>query len=651
MLAQPLENFISATGADRITDTFIILIVTVFLLAVVFKRGNNHQNFTQYAPTLLISLGILGTFCGIVAGLLNFDPNDIDTSIGGLLEGMKTAFTTSLMGMAFSIIYKMLTSSGLLITQEGDKIDEGQIGIAELYSVMQQQVKGTEMLQQAIGGDTDSSLISQLKLLRSDASDNQKLALQQESGHHKALIAVIADNQSAFKDFQDRLWIKLQDFADMLSKSATETVIDALKQVITDFNNNLTEQFGDNFKQLNEAVLALVVWQDNYKLQLVEMTDKYALGVQAIGQTELSVAEIKQHTSEIPEHMTKLTEVTEINQHQITELAKHLDTFSVMRDKAVDAIPKIGEQIDIALKGVTEGSENLVTGLLQSAVALNEGVDKAASDMGDKFTEAGSNLTEEIEKSTQKLSHDVAQCAESLSTDISKASTVLAESLSDAASDVTLKLTASATSMSDSVIQASTELSGGVANATSAIARGTDEFLEGASQVHGSLQETSDVMVSDSKDIKKAFSDVNSELNDSFRNLSATMQDEAKKITKEFEEAGTTIVKEAQASKLAFNNGLDDMRVQLNGNLVDMAEQQTEAGNKVFRGLQESIEKSLGQTGEAVEKQVGFLDKALEREMNQSMTQLGSALTSITQQFTKDYRSLVDEMRNVVAKR
>lgn len=61
----------------------------------------------------------------------------------------------------------------------------------------------------------------------------------------------------------------------MLSKSATEQVINALKEVISDFNDNLLEQFGDNFKQLNVAVLELVKWQENYRQQLEQMMVQY----------------------------------------------------------------------------------------------------------------------------------------------------------------------------------------------------------------------------------------------------------------------------------------------------------------------------------------------------------------------------------------
>jgi hypothetical protein len=38
--------------------------------------------------------------------------------------------------------------------------------------------------------------------------------------------------------------------------------------------NNLTEQFGDNFKQLNEAVLKMIEWQNTYKNSVQEFEKK-----------------------------------------------------------------------------------------------------------------------------------------------------------------------------------------------------------------------------------------------------------------------------------------------------------------------------------------------------------------------------------------
>lgn len=90
MFSAPLENAVASVEVGLVTDIFVGLLLLVFLLACVWKRLNKHHSFTQYAPTLLTTLGILGTFFGIVAGLLAFDVKNIDGSIEGLLATCRT---------------------------------------------------------------------------------------------------------------------------------------------------------------------------------------------------------------------------------------------------------------------------------------------------------------------------------------------------------------------------------------------------------------------------------------------------------------------------------------------------------------------------------------------------------------------------------
>lgn len=56
-------------------------------------------------PTVFTTLGILGTFVGIYFGLRQFDVENITVSIPTLLEGLKTAFTTSIWGISLSLIF------------------------------------------------------------------------------------------------------------------------------------------------------------------------------------------------------------------------------------------------------------------------------------------------------------------------------------------------------------------------------------------------------------------------------------------------------------------------------------------------------------------------------------------------------------------
>ena len=555
MLAKPIETLISNIGASLITDFFIAIIVLTFVCAFVTKLAGKGSGFVLYTPTLLTSLGILGTFCGIVAGLLGFDAQDIDGSIDGLLEGMKTAFTTSLVGMSSSIIYKVILSSGVLERKSNNLTEDGQVGVEELLSAMNLQVSGIEALQQAIGGDGDSSLTSQLKLLRGDTNDQFKLSEKSAATYHEELVECLGAQQIEFESFQDKLWLELQNFSEVLSKSATETVIEALKQVIADFNKNLTEQFGENFQQLNEACKELVLWQDQYKVQLADMSSQYAHGVESIGITATAVDKISEKTSAIPEHMDKLVEITKVNQHQLAELERHLEAFKDVRDKAVEALPEIREKIDQTLDGVRLAATDLAAGIAESSDTMGN-----------------------------------------------------------------------------------------------AIISGAQEFIDNTGKVNGSIQATADAMRAHNEQAMTHYTDLEEGMNANYRDLSKHMQEEAGKITDHYVDAGMQITQNVRQNKDAFDSGLETIRNQLNASLEGMAARQTEEANKIFTGLSRSIEEAVGKTGSAVEGQIKMLEDAQERELKKVMSEMGSALATITETFTKDYSKLVDAMNKVVTK-
>ena len=67
-----------------------------------------HRRLLEMVPDILTSLGILGTFLGLVWGLKNFSPNGYEamtTSVSSLVDGIKVAFLTSIYGVSFSIVY------------------------------------------------------------------------------------------------------------------------------------------------------------------------------------------------------------------------------------------------------------------------------------------------------------------------------------------------------------------------------------------------------------------------------------------------------------------------------------------------------------------------------------------------------------------
>ena len=78
--------------------------------SVIYSAG--HEQLADVVPSLLTSLGILGTFIGLMRGLGGLDVSDAAKtmeSIPQMIGGMTFAFMTSIAGIACSLVFNMLS--------------------------------------------------------------------------------------------------------------------------------------------------------------------------------------------------------------------------------------------------------------------------------------------------------------------------------------------------------------------------------------------------------------------------------------------------------------------------------------------------------------------------------------------------------------
>ena len=83
MISTVLESFLRALEPGAVTELFLWLLLGLFVLSGYWLRKGEHPTLTAHAPALLASLGILGTFVGIVVGLLDFDPERLTRASKG----------------------------------------------------------------------------------------------------------------------------------------------------------------------------------------------------------------------------------------------------------------------------------------------------------------------------------------------------------------------------------------------------------------------------------------------------------------------------------------------------------------------------------------------------------------------------------------
>ncbi|EPU3918539.1 TPA: hypothetical protein ACVBCY_001007 [Aeromonas hydrophila] len=583
-----LENLLRSLSSDVVNIVFLLSMLAVFVLGLRFAKKGTQVEFVNYVPTLLTTTGIFGTFLGIVMGLLDFNQNDIEASIPPLLEGLKTAFITSLAGILFSLVFKTLSTFSFL----KPKLVEESITHATpeaILGAMQAQVIEIIALKEAMTGNEESTLFGQLKILRGDINDNAKLSLNSS-------MTQAEKNQHNFEAFSEKLWLKLQDFADTLSKSATEQVIEALKQVIVDFNNKITEQFGENFKHLNEAVHKLVEWQENYKQQLDQMQQQYARGVESITATEASVAHISEQSKVIPESMNDLKNVMEVNQHQLAELERHLEAFQIMRDKAVEAVPQIQQQVQATVNDISAAvitaSEHYKQLLSESDEYIKAHVN-TSNVLLEKFaseTEKGiTHVGERLKESSERISKDVEVAA--------------------------------------------------------------NEFTDNTSRTNEALQTSSDYLQAQTDIIKQHLQDAVSDLNSVMRDMIEKMVIDAKDMTSTIKEANQNLVVDTVQVRDTVIQSAEKLQLRLNEVIDEAATQQINQAKRTFDAMEAQVKQQVGFTAEAVDSQLKLIDSAMQQEINRVMNEMGQALAQVSGKFVEDYIRLTQAMNEVVSKR
>jgi hypothetical protein len=493
-----------------LNGVFFAAILYAFLVA---KRSlkTERSNYVEYAPSLMTSMGLFGTFLGIFIGLLQFDTKHIDGSIEQLLGGLQTAFITSLIGMGFAIWFKIIQTSYL--DQNSALEDDPSPNAVEpkdIHAILTKQHIELTTIAKGIGGNDERSMVGQIQLLRTDINDfRSTIAKRQES-------------------FEEKLWIQMQTFAEMLSKSATEQVIEALKNVIIEFNNNLTEQFGDNFKRLDESVKKLVDWQTNYMIQLDNMTQLYAQGVESIDATKIAVQSIKEETSRIPADMKILGDVLTVNQHQISELDRHLDAFVKMRDQAIVAVPQIQSQLEVVGQQLLNGAEQVNVTLIRGSQDFENSVkqtNQAMVENAKTIATESEHISEELKDAMEILGLNT----ERIRTGITSAISSAMETVEENSRNILASAQQSVQMSIDQSNQARAESLRSTEETSRSIMQNADRTLQAVDrQIQDTVNRTNDAVNAQLRQLDEALS---RQLNAALQDLGAALATIARHLT------------------------------------------------------------------------------------------------------------------------
>ena len=202
-----------------ILGSLFLIMITVLISGIKSLREYG-QDIIE--PGTFQKLGMIGTMIGLVYVFYEFDISNIST----MIQGTAYAIFSTLIGLVFDQIY---------LWRKRKYTDT--ISSDDTNGLIQKIVDQISQIQSKIPEINSSELLlEEIKLGRTE-SNNNLLSIKNE----------------------------MVNFTQKLAKNNTEALIEAVKNVMRDFNSKINDNLGDTFKQLNSSVENLVKWQSYYK--------------------------------------------------------------------------------------------------------------------------------------------------------------------------------------------------------------------------------------------------------------------------------------------------------------------------------------------------------------------------------------------------
>ena len=349
---------------------FFCIIFVCTIVGINCAVAGKFNNLKRFMPSLCASLGIFGTFLGVFLGLSEFDTTEIEKSVPPLLEGMKTAFFTSIIGMFCSIllhlVYSIVDDYQKNSNQEIDSLNRIHIAINSL----------AKRLENFFNSDTDkNSLSSQLEKICNSIENNHR------------------DTRRAFNTM-------IEQFANMASGS----LVNELKIVVAEFNTMLNDLVSQSFKDLTDSTIRLTQWQEEYK-NIIEKNEAN-LNTVINGITELNrVYMITQQKIEVIvedfENINDSLSSITFSAEKLDNLSSDLKSQNEQLLASIIKINEIGESAKYVIPEISAKINTILTEITNLQTTSIDFVAKATSEMKN----ANTSMSETLKNSTESISN------------------------------------------------------------------------------------------------------------------------------------------------------------------------------------------------------------------------------------------------------
>ena len=299
-------------------------------------HGPGNATLAELIPSLLTSLGILGTFMGLSRGLssLNFaDSTELVEGIPVLLEGMRFAFGTSVAGISCSIVFNML-----------NRLSQGSS-----YRAIDDFVTSFTQLAMSRPLDNDVQLIIQ--------NQDRNYMLQ---GINDTLVDRLADNVGRSIT---RAMTPVSDSMDRFIIGATRNQIDGVNRIVARFLDEMDRSLGNQFSAMAAAMDAVTQNQ----IAAARQTGETVSAAQGIVDNARALQEMSSHIlDKFDVYMNGINQVRERDENYEKRVADLLNRMQQENRDLAGLIENLGAKIGMLTADSGEASLKEISGILSS---------------------------------------------------------------------------------------------------------------------------------------------------------------------------------------------------------------------------------------------------------------------------------------------
>ena len=459
----------------------------------------NNSNFRYFLtlPNVFVGLGILGTFVGLVFGISSFNLTDATTiknSIGTLLDGMGTAFYTSIAGMSASIIFNLLEKIWFHSAYTEIKILANNLNVK--YRIGKKELEffhhkaQLTLIQEAFGFEDEKGNIVQPKVVfstinrelqestRALKSFSTDLANSIEATHQIIMSEFDQSFQKAFKETLlpvierlDRAVDALKNEKSSSNENLINSTIEALKETMGTMMDDFKDTLSGSAKSEIENMLKILSKSAEVLTTLPNQLEKIESSIDIatnnfLNSSERSLEKSKAAEVEIDRHRSKTNDETLKALSQSIEVVKAAEDFVKKFAEEASKMSSSISQYQFLIESLNDTGKNLNL----SSMKINEAVG-LIGDYNQKSLESNKILTENFEKQLQQITVMNQEHIQNYN--------IIKESLNEVFDGIDKGLTGYRDHTTDSINRYLSEFSDKLSKASSALSGSISELHEG----------------------------------------------------------------------------------------------------------------------------------------------------------------------------